>query len=98
MAAALTEYDSNPEVIEDARYGELVIQHFGWDAVDDVKYWTTDLSHHQCSDEELGLTADGSSEDSYPIFGTSENEIKTFKKKFKCVREEDLLIWGDYNS
>ena len=30
IAAALTEYDSNPEIIEDAKYGELVIDHYGW--------------------------------------------------------------------
>ena len=30
IAAALTEYDSNPDVIEEKRYGELVIEHYGW--------------------------------------------------------------------
>ena len=30
VAVALTEYDSNTEVIEDPRYGELVIEHYGW--------------------------------------------------------------------
>ena len=30
IAAALTEYDSNTEIVEDARYGELIIEHYGW--------------------------------------------------------------------
>ena len=30
IAAALTEYDSNTEIIEDKRYGELVIEQYGW--------------------------------------------------------------------
>ena len=32
VAAAITEYDSNPESIEEARYGELVIEHYAWSA------------------------------------------------------------------
>ena len=34
----------------------------------------------------------------YPIFGTSANEVRIWKRKFKCVGKEDLVIWGDYNS
>ena len=30
VAAALTEYDSNTESIEEPRYGELIIEHYGW--------------------------------------------------------------------
>ena len=30
VAAALTEYDTNTEIIEEARYGELIIEHYGW--------------------------------------------------------------------
>lgn len=30
MAAALSEYDNNPEIIEEARYGELVFEYYGW--------------------------------------------------------------------
>lgn len=26
------------------------------------------------------------------------NEVRTWKKKFKCANSEDLVIWGDYNS
>ncbi len=30
VAAALTEFDSSTESIEDARYGELIIEHYVW--------------------------------------------------------------------
>ena len=30
LAAALTEYNSDREITEDKRYGELVIDHYGW--------------------------------------------------------------------
>ena len=31
VAAAFTAYDSNPEIIEvPEKYGELVIEHYGW--------------------------------------------------------------------
>ena len=30
MAAALSEYDNNPEIIEEAKYGELTYEYYGW--------------------------------------------------------------------
>lgn len=30
LAAALTKYDSNTTVTEEKRYGELIIEHYGW--------------------------------------------------------------------
>ena len=30
VAAALTVYDSNTTVVEEPRYGELIIEHYGW--------------------------------------------------------------------
>ena len=35
VAAALTEYNSNTTVTEEARYGELIIRHYGWGYSDD---------------------------------------------------------------
>ena len=36
FAAAITEYDSNPEIIEEARYGELVFENKGWGYGDEL--------------------------------------------------------------
>ena len=55
IAAALTEYDNNPEIIEDARYGELIIKQWGWGNTETIGIDKKMLSYHWCSDEELGL-------------------------------------------
>ena len=100
IAAALTEYDSNREVIEEARYGELIIEHYGWGCSDNgivANDCSKALEYHYCSDEELGFTP-GPDTLIYPIIETSVNEVETWKKKFKCIKKEELVIWGDYNS
>ena len=98
VAAALTEYESNTEVIEEARYGELVFEHYGWGYDEnDIAVASSELAHHYCSDEELGFTQ-GPDTIIYPIFESSLEEVKIWKKKFKCVDRGDLVIWGDYNS
>ena len=51
VAAALTEYDTNTEIIEEAKYGELIIEFNGWgysDELGDNK--KSPLSYHPCSD------------------------------------------------
>ena len=55
VAAALTAYDNETEVIEDPTYGELVIEQFGWGYEESFRSESRDLDYHYCSDEELGL-------------------------------------------
>ena len=99
VAAAITEYDSNTEIIEESRYGELVIEHYGWGCSEDGigDNCSNELKYHYCSDEELGFTP-GPDTLIYPIIETSAKEVETWKKKFKCIKKEELVIWGDYNS
>ena len=99
IAAALTEYDSNTDIIEDKKYGELVIQHYGWGYEGELGVKQTPLDTHYCSDAELGFAADAEVDSSiYPIFESSKKEVETWKKKFKCIPRKDIVIWGDYNS
>ena len=42
VAAAITEYDSNTESIEDESYGRLVFEHYGWGSDDGVIGLNTD--------------------------------------------------------
>ena len=102
IAAALTEYDDNTEVIEDKQFGELVIEHYGWGYEGALGTKSTSLKEHYCSDAELGLASqaetDSTGSSIYPIFESSKKEVQTWKKKFKCIPREDLIIWGDYNS
>ena len=98
VAAALTEYDSNTEIIEKKEYGELIIEHYGWgyEGDDGIGSKSTPIDYDYCTDEQL----DSESPDTliYPVFESSKSEVETFKKKFKCVDKKYLEIWGDYNS
>ena len=97
IAAALTEYNSDTTVTEEERFGELIIEHYGWGYGDEIGSVSRPLDYHFCSDEELGF-ADGPDTAIYPIFESSLSEVQTYRKKFKCVDKKDLVIWGDYNS
>ena len=97
VAAALTEYDGNTEVIEDARYGTLQIEHYGWGYEGELGSREKSLETHYCSDEELGFVQ-GPNTQFYDINPLSFEEVQTWKKKFKCADKENMKIWGDYNS
>ena len=95
VAAALTEYDSNTEPIEDPTYGTLDVIHNIWDVKDDgtVLWAQPILETHACSERELGLLADQeqaenkNSVGAFKIFETSYNEVRVWQKKFKCLDE-----------
>ena len=70
VAAALTEYDTEKNIIEEERYGELIIELYGWGYENFGEAKATPIDYHPCSDEELGL-AEGSDSWIYPIFSTS---------------------------
>ena len=71
IAAALTAYDSNTEIIEEKKYGELVIEHQVWgDGVSVAK----PVDYHYCTDEELGFEI-GPKTEIYPIFSKSVAEV-----------------------
>ena len=85
-------------MLEDAKYGELIIEHFWWGYDGDtIGSESRPINFHYCSDEELGIEP-GSKTVIYPIFESSRLEMLTFRKKFKCVDREELVIWGDFNS
>ena len=94
VAAALTKYDSDPEPITDPRYGEMIIEYYGWGYEGELESKKTPIETHSCSDEELGIADDVE----YPIFKTSATEVSLWKKKFLCADKKDLIIYGDYNS
>ena len=55
------------------------------------------LDYDWCTEEELGLIQ-GPNTRAYPILESSLNELKTYRKKFKCIKENDMVIWGNYSS
>jgi hypothetical protein len=46
VAAAITEYDSNTESVEEARYGELIIEHYGWGYAEELGVMSTPIQYH----------------------------------------------------
>ena len=50
LAAALTEYDSNTELLEEERYGELVISKYGWGNDENFSFYNDVIDSHFCSD------------------------------------------------
>ena len=93
----MTEYNNDSERVEEARYGELTIEHIRWGNDDDLSSDNKVLSYHYCTDEELGLERTPETV-IYPWFESEEREMETYRKKFKCIDKEDTVIWGDYNS
>jgi len=74
LAAALTAYDGETEIIEDEKYGELIIEHYGWGYSDGIGSGSRKIEHHYCSDEELGLEK-GPNTHIYEIFEGSLGEV-----------------------
>ena len=97
IAAALTRYNQDTEIIEKPEYGELKIEHFGWGNSEGGTVDQKPLDYHYCSDEELGITRTPETV-VYPWQERIETEVMTYRKKFKCIDKEDTVIWGDYNS
>mmetsp|Transcript_32021 Transcript_32021/g.42437 ORF Transcript_32021/g.42437 Transcript_32021/m.42437 type:complete len:171 (+) Transcript_32021:114-626(+) len=98
LAAALTNYDSNRTITESKEYGELLIEHYGWgNEALGYSYGSHRLNNHICTDQELGFDRTEKTR-IYPVFDRSQAEVDIYRNKFKCVDEEDMVIWGDYNS
>ena len=97
IAAALTEYNSDTEILEEAKYGELTIEGYGWGNEEDLAEETNGISFHYCTDEELGLVRTSETV-IYPWKESLDYEVETYRKKFKCIDKEDTVIWGNYNS
>ena len=84
---------------ESAEYGELLIEHYGWgnNATGKDYGMSYSLQNHFCSDEELGYVQ-GPKTRAFPVYKHSQRELNNYRKKFKCIDEEDMKIWGDFNS
>ena len=93
----MTEYDNETDILEEERYGRLRLEHRGWGYDGELGSRSIVLDDHYCSDEELGFVRSNDTQ-FFPIYSYSVEEVKTWKKKFKCFDKEDMVIWGDWNS
>ena len=100
FAVAFTAYDNERENILDPSIGELVYKAYQWGYDDngDVYEELVTLKTHVCSGVELGL-ADPAESNFLPFNneGTKE-EINRYKKKFYCLDEDEMRIYGDWSS
>ena len=79
---------------EEARYGELTVETYSWDAQD----WENNkLDYDFCTEEQLGFVQ-GPETMAFPIYDLALGELTSYKNKFKCAKREQLSIWGDYSS
>ena len=74
VAAALTEYDTEKNIIEEERYGELIIEHYGWGYGEGISSGSKAIEYHWCSDEELGFVK-GPDTVIFPILESSMGEV-----------------------
>ena len=83
---------------EDIRYGELLIEHYGWGNAElGYSYGSHPLPNRFCTDEDLGFVRTSNTK-IYPVYPSSLAEVDIYRNKFKCIPTESLVIWGDYNS
>lgn len=88
LAAALTHYDSNTEILERKEYGELRIGRLSWGNEDiGLSYGVKTPENHYCSDEEMGFVQ-GPKTRIFPIYERSKAEVNIYRKKFKCIDED----------
>lgn len=104
IAFGLTAYDDNFDAIEDPSYGHLKAYYKTWGMQADAPGVSWDeIPTSQCTAEQLGLVeaeSSGGHQSSrfYPTHKNSENDLKFYHRKFKCVDAGKLKIQGDYNS
>ena len=79
-------------------YAKIKFEYSLWDLKEsgELVYTSQTVESHACSEEELGLTGDNSK--FFPIHETSSNYVSLYKKKFQCINQEDLEIYGNFNS
>ena len=98
VALAFTAYDDETEVILDDTYGEIVFNVVTWGDKEDgeVFYKRERLDHHRCTPEELG-TQKGNAK-FLPMVDKNLPTLERYQKKFDCLDEKDLFVYGDFNS
>ena len=103
FAIAIIDYDSNPEPIDDPRYGKITAKTFSWGFGDTQGTAGGYMGLHRCTPDELfNDSEDPSSDDTpygkfFPIHSNSLKDVKLYQKKLWCI-DEDVILQGDYNS
>ena len=99
VAIALIDYDSNEEEILDKSYGEFVFNTSVWGLKEDGSiFWFQDeMESYPCSKEEIGVDI-AEPHRFNPVTERSQSIVRFKQTSFKCWKEEDSYIYGDYSS
>ena len=98
MAVAFSDFDNEREYDLDPSFGSLVFMTTEWKTFPNGKTIDTEtiLPSHACSAQELGLDRD--SENDFHVAPKNRFDVARYKKKFRCLRKEDLKIYGTYDT
>ena len=98
FAVALTAYDNEQESILDETYASIVFKSYTWGEQEDGSFMTNivDIPFHTCSRKELGL--EGSTSAFMPIAEGNLKEVSKYQRKFLCVEQDEMYLYGNYNS
>ena len=101
VAAGITAYDKDPNIIEKEEYGEIIIEQYGW-ANEELGYenGSREIPMHWCSESEIGMSDNddsGTPSRAFPLVEHQLAEVSRYRRKFKCIKPEDTVIWGNYD-
>ena len=94
---ALTGYDNVREETLDPSIAqmEFYVEEWGKDEEGQVYNYERTIDSHSCTQEELGLIGEKSK--FYPYSQLNiEQEVDRYWKKFLCIDEEEMHIYGSY--
>ena len=91
-------YDANEKL--DPSIGKISFKYSQWGYGEDGTYIEVEeeIESHTCSHQELGLTGDKKQARFMPIHKASKSALKQYKDGFLCIEDEQLELYGDWNS
>ena len=84
----------------DKSIGRLSFKYSKWGYREDGKYFEEEeeIESHTCTHEELGLSGDKSKSRFMPVHKASKAALELNKDGFLCIDDDQLELFGDWNS
>ena len=99
FAVAFTAFDEVREPILDKSIGEIVFKAWEWGEDSEGQFFTrrNTIASRMCTASELGL--EGREQSKFFVFNQDRyNEVNYYQQKFRCIDEDDIRMYGDFNS
>ena len=101
MAAAITEYDRNPNPIEDPEVGALKMYLKKWDVYDEKSRGVTfeEVLLRPCLESDFDLGGGASNSLFYNTNPSSKQDLAYHWRKLKCIEDPmQLSLFGNYDT